>query len=105
MAVIAVPNYEPVVVARWAFRQLLERLAAEVDVEGDAYAVEQAMALDGLHFELLDADQANRLARRLAKVADELRLELLRAPGDDQRDREFTEVLADLEMRLHDVYE
>jgi hypothetical protein len=105
MAVIAVPNNEPVVVARWAFRQLLERLAAEVDIEGDNYAVNQAIALDGLHFELLDDDQAARLAKRLAEVADELRLELLCAPSDDQRDLEFAAVLADLEMRLHDVYE
>jgi hypothetical protein len=105
MAVIAVPDNEPVIVARWAFRQLLERLDAEVDAEADSYAVKQAIALDGLHFELLEDDQAARLARQLAKVADELRLELARTPSDDQRDTEFAEVLAGLEMQLHDVYE
>lgn len=71
MAVIAVP-YEPVILARWAFRAPLERLAAEAD-ERDRYAVREALAVDGLHFDLLDTDQATRLAQRLAKVADDLR--------------------------------
>jgi hypothetical protein len=105
MAVISVPHNEPMIVARWAFRALLERLATEVEAEADDYAVREAIALDGLHFELLDNDQAVRLAIRLAKVADELRLELLRTPSDDDRDRQFAEVLAVLEMHLHDIYE
>ena len=105
MAVIAVPNNEPTVLARWAYRTLLERLAAETADEGDGYAVRQAIALDGLNFGLLDHDQAVRLAERLARVADELRLELLRTPSGDDRDLEFAEVLARLEMQLHDVYE
>ena len=50
VAVIAVPYYEPVVLARWAFRALLERLAAAVELEADRYAVREAIALDGLHF-------------------------------------------------------
>ena len=33
------------------------------------------------------------------------RLELLRTPGDDPRDLGFAEVLAELEMRLHDLYD
>ena len=105
MAVIAVPYYEPVILARWAFRALLERLAAEVELEADRYAVREALAVDGLHFRLLDADQAARLARRLGKVADQLRFELQRTPSDDPRDPEFAEILAGLEMRLHDLYE
>jgi hypothetical protein len=106
MAVIVVPHYEPIKLARWADRGLLERLAAATDNEADNYIVRQAIALDGLHFDLLDGrDQAIRLAERLARVADELRPELLRTPSDDPRDRGFAEVLAELEMRLHDLCE
>ena len=67
MAVIVVPRYEPTKLARWAYRSLLERLAAATD--------------------------------------DELRLELRRMPGDDPRDLGFADALAELEMRLHDLYE
>jgi hypothetical protein len=67
MAVIVVPRYEPTRLARWAYRSLLERLAAATD--------------------------------------DELRLELRRTPGDDPRDLGFADALAELEMRLHDLYE
>jgi hypothetical protein len=105
MAVIVVPHYEPTKLARWAYRSLLERLAAATDDEADNYTVRQAIALDGLHFDLLDRDQAVRLAERLARIADELRLELLRTPSDDPRDLGFAEVLAQLEMQLHDLYE
>jgi hypothetical protein len=105
MAVISMPYNEPMVLAGWAFRTLLERLATEVEAEADDYAVREAMAVHGLHFELLDGDQAVRLAVRLAKVADELRLELSRTPSDDDRDRQFAEFLAVLEMQLHDIYE
>jgi hypothetical protein len=80
VAVIAVPYYEPVILARWAFRAPLERLAAEAD-ERDRYAVREALAVDGLHFDLLDTDQAARLAQRLAKVADDLRFDLQRTPS------------------------
>lgn len=105
MAVIVVPHYEPIKLARWAYRGLLERLADATDDEADNYIVRQAIALDGLNLDLLDPDQAARLAERLARVADELRLELLRTPSDDPRDLGFAEVLAQLEMQLHDVYE
>ncbi|HTF59261.1 MAG TPA: hypothetical protein VK713_05040 [Actinomycetes bacterium] len=105
MAVIVIPNNEPTTLSRWAYRTLLERLAAATDDEADNYAVRQAIALDGLHFDLLDRDQAVRLAERLARIADELRLELLRTPSGDDRDLEFAEVLATIEMRLHDLYE
>jgi hypothetical protein len=105
MAVIVVPHYEPMKLARWAYRGLLERLAAATEDEGDNYTVRQAIALDGLHFDLLDRDQAVRLAERLARIADELRLELLRTPSDDPRDLQFAEALAELEMQLHDIYE
>jgi hypothetical protein len=105
MAVIVVPHYEPIKLARWAYRSLLERLAAATNDKADNHTIRQAIALDGLNFDLLDRDQAVRLAKRLARVADELRLELLRMPTGDPRDLGFAEVLAQLEMQLHDLYE
>jgi hypothetical protein len=106
MAVIVVPHYEPIKLARWAYRGLLERLADATDDEADNYIVHQAIALDGLHLDLLDSrGQVARLAERLARIADELRLELLRTPSDDPRDLGFVQALAQLEMRLHDLYE
>ncbi len=105
MAVIALPNYEPTILSRWAYRALLGRLADDTENEDDANTVRQAIALDGLHLDLLDRDQAVRLAGRLARVADELRLELLRTPSDDPRDLEFAEALGELEMWLHDLFE
>jgi hypothetical protein len=105
VAVIVVPHYEPMKLARWAYRGLLGRLADATEDEADNYTVRQAIYLDGLHFDLLDRDQAVRLAERLARIADELRLELLRTPSDDPRDLQFAEALAELEMRLHDIYE
>jgi hypothetical protein len=47
-------------------------MAAVTDDDGDNDTVRQATALDGLNFDLLDRDQAVRLADRLASVADEL---------------------------------
>jgi hypothetical protein len=54
---------------------------------------------------LADPGHVAPLAERLARIADELRLELLRASSNDPRDLGLAEVLAQLEMRLHDLYE
>src|SRR5665213_1046890 len=105
MAVISLPNYEPWVVARWAFRALLSEVIADLHQSQDVATVRQSLALDGLHFTMLSAEQAPRLAVALAASADRLRLRLEAVPSSDQRDAEFAEMLATLEMRLHDVYE
>ncbi|MGH8990642.1 MAG: hypothetical protein ACRDZ7_03850 [Acidimicrobiia bacterium] len=105
MAVISLPNTEPRIIARWAFRSLLDRLLPELDNDADRATVRGALALDGLHFELLPEDQSSRLARELGRVADDLRLELVRGSRVDPRDEEFAEYLAILEMSLHDLYE
>jgi hypothetical protein len=105
MAVISLPYSEPRILARWAFRSLLERLLSQLDNDADAATVRRSLALDGLHFELLPQDQSARLARELGRVADDLRLELLRHSKRDARDEEFAEYLSVLEMSLHDLYE
>ncbi len=104
MAAISIPHSDPWVVARWAFRRLLERAAERLHDPADVQALEQAIALDGLHFDLLDQAQASRLAVALEVASDQLREELSGA-HDDPRDIEFAEALALLEMRLHDIHE
>lgn len=104
MAVVTIPFNDPWVVARWAFRMLAERTAVRVS-EHDKATLDQAIALDGLHFDLLEPDQARRLALAMQLASDELRFELLTVDQPDPRDGEFAEALAVLEMRLHDVRE
>lgn len=113
MAVICIPDQSPVKLSRWAFRLLLEPAATEVaDHRGDRqerpepgtdeFVLRQAMALDGLHFDLLaeeDRGQAVRIAQIVARQAAGLRLELRRHPRD-QRDLEFAEILDTLAMHL-----
>ncbi len=83
----------------------MDRANSELDEPEDVYAIRQAVALDGLSFSLLDGDQAKRIAQVLARAADKPRWDLEAADNKDQRDAEFAEYLAVLEMRLHDVYE
>lgn len=83
----------------------MERAATELESAADVYLIHQSIALDGLSFGLLDDDQARRVARVLARVSDELRVDLINAPSDDPRDAEFAEYLSVLEMLLHDVFE
>lgn len=101
MAVVQVPNYEPWIVARWAFRALAERAVAQADTPEDVAQIRQFVALDGLHFSLMEADQRTRIAIAAATAADELRAQYRDA--GDSRDREFSEALGELRLRLADL--
>jgi hypothetical protein len=95
LAVICVPQQSPVKLSRWAFRLLLEPAAAEfadhhndrddgLERRSDEFILRQAMALDGLNFDLLaeeDHGQAVRIAEVVARHAAALRLELRPAPA------------------------
>lgn len=105
MAAVSIPHNDPWVVARWAFASLLDRTSAALARDDDIQALERAKALDGLHFDLLEEGQAQRIAQAMQAAADELRLELQSASRADPRDIEFAEALAVLEMRLHDIHE
>jgi hypothetical protein len=114
LAVICIPQQSPVKLSRWAFRLLLEPAAAEfadhhnarddgLERRSDEFILRQAMALDGLNFDLLaeeDHGQAVRIAEVVARHAAALRLELRRRPSGDQRDEEFAEILGTLAMHL-----
>lgn len=103
MAVVYVPHYSPWVVARWAFRQLMEQASKHVCLAEDEYAVKQAIALDGLQIDMLEEDQQVRLARAVALSADELRFKIERGRLELPDGEGFKEALALLEMRMHDL--
>lgn len=105
MAVIAVPYDEPWIVARWAFELLLHRLLDSCTSDGDRSTIERAIALSGLHLDLLPEGQRTRLAEALATEADKQRLEISTAHPPLPDPEGLARALADLEMRLHDVFE
>jgi hypothetical protein len=59
------------------------------------------VALDGLHFDLLPADQCARLALAVERAADELRAEFRRR--GTARDRDFADRLDRLRLALSDL--
>jgi hypothetical protein len=101
VAVVQVPNYEPWIVARWAFRALAERTTTLADTPEDEAQIRQSVALDGLHFNLMEPDQRTRIAIATAAAADQLRSEY--RDGSDPRDREFSEALGRLRLTLADL--
>ena len=101
MAVISILGYEPWLVNRWAFRTLAERAQAFVDDADTEYSIQQAVALDGLHFELLPTEQVTRLAIALDQAAEQLRTEYRNS--SDPLQREFADRLDDLRLRLLDI--
>jgi len=81
----------------------MRRLAEAADLPEDKETALRAEALDGLHFDMMNAAQQRRLARRLSVVADQYRFE---AEAKDLLDeRGLGEALATLEMRLHDLFD
>ena len=71
----------------------------------DKHKLEQAGALSGLHFDLLDSEQGQRIALAVESAAIELRTQLIAGPRDDARDAEFADILADLATSLHGLYD
>lgn len=60
-------------VARWAYRGYLEHVRERVQGDSELeFCIDQAIALDGLHFPLLDEQIIGRLAPILRRVADEV---------------------------------
>ena len=103
MAVVSVPHHPPWFVAKWAFRELFERLEASLESDDDKHLARQAIALDGLSFGLLDETTGARLARHLTAAAESLRSDVVARGPADPRDPEFAESLSELELRLSDV--
>jgi hypothetical protein len=107
MGAINVGNeHPPWVVARWAFRGYLDYVLAEVrDDEVLSYAVEKALALDGLHLPLIDATIAQRLGPVLIRVADEVvsgsrPARVLGRILDDASQAQFRQAVAELRCML-----
>ena len=101
MAVVRVPHNKPWIVNRWAFRTLAERAESFVGLPEDRHKLKQAVALDGLHFDLLPVDQRARLALAIEHAADELRAEFRNSVTP--RDRDFADRLDWLRLALSDL--
>jgi hypothetical protein len=104
MAAIKVSDDDLWIVARWALATLAERALEATEEGSDANALRQAMALDNLNFELLEPDQAARLAGIVGKAAASLRDELRTKDAGDPRDRELADVLDEIEASLRRAY-
>jgi hypothetical protein len=98
MGVVAVSDEVTWVVSRAAFRALLRRSAELVRDDADVYALEQAEALDGLHLDLMQADQALRLAVAVRDAAGELAKDA--EASKDDWDRSFARSLRELVTML-----
>ena len=61
------PGYDPWKVANWAFRELADRAQSLLAASEDRNALAQAQALNGLHFDTLNREQAARLAHALVR--------------------------------------
>ena len=93
-------------VARWAYRGLLDH--ARQAVAGDAaleYAIDEAQALDGLHFQLTDDRVARRLVPILIDLADrvvasELLVSVEGRRLDDRSQAQFRDAVEDLRTML-----
>jgi hypothetical protein len=101
VAVVDVPHYEPWLVNRWAFRTLAERAETFAVGPDDRYTLRQAVAVEGLHFDLLPPDQCARLALAVERAADELHAEL--RSRTTPRDQDFADRLDTLRLSLSDL--
>lgn len=100
MAVISFsPGTNGWFVPRHEFRRLLETAASGLS-ERHALLLQQAIYLDGLHFEFLDPGDIASIVAALQRASEEIRRELATTPTADTRDREFGVVLGELEHRL-----
>ncbi len=98
MGVVTVSEHSPWVMARWAMALLIDRASSLTDEADDRAALAQAKALDGLHCDLLDKPQRQRVAAAVRSAAEALARE--RQGSDDQRDQELAELLDDLALCL-----
>jgi hypothetical protein len=82
-------------------RALMERAVELAETDEDRAALNEAVALDGLHFDLLPPEQTLRLARTVQRAADQLGPEV--RLGAEERDREFALRLGDLSLWLTEL--
>jgi hypothetical protein len=73
MAVVSLLNGFDWLVARWVYRALLAEAARDFEEDSDfQYAVNQAIALDGLHLDLEEPQTAQRLLSALSSAASRI---------------------------------
>lgn len=100
MAVINVPGHEPWIVARWALEELVDEAKPELADPDDVFALDQAVALDGLHFDMIEPDQARRLAATLSVASGRLVQGLSERASADALDESVARSLVKLQVML-----
>ena len=75
------------------YRQVLSLARGHVQEPGDLGALDQAEALQGLYFDLLEADQAQRLAEAVRLAACQLDADLRQKPILTAREAGFRDLL------------
>jgi hypothetical protein len=103
MPSISIPRQDPWVVARWAFRELLDRTAAHLADEPLRKKLVAAEALDGLHLDLLDASDQLDMARALMAGCRELIADLTTRPLEPL-DASYVAALKRLEEQLDEAF-
>jgi hypothetical protein len=83
-------------VAGYEFRQVLGRAREKVARADDRWRLEQAEALQGLHFDLMQEEQAKRLAAAVGQAAEDLHAEISAGEPRDAREAGFRDLLSGL---------
>lgn len=107
MPVITMPNEseekQPWSVNRWAFRQLMERVADELQAARKLQQeIRDAQALDGLNFGFLDEDDGREVANAMLRAIPGLCEELSKSDGEFEAS--FVEALKQLQALIYRAY-
>ncbi len=85
---------------RWALEELVDEAKPHLAGPDDVWALDQAVALDGLHLDLIEPDRAWRLAVVLEGASGRLARRVTERDSADTLDRSFVLSLAKLQLRL-----
>jgi hypothetical protein len=105
MAVISIPGQEPQKLQNQTLRILCERAKEHLADGEDRYLLDQASALNGLHFELVEAGRRARMAAALVAAAVDYRAELLAIAEPGELESSRAQVLGELSSYLKPMAE
>jgi hypothetical protein len=103
MAVISIPGQEPQKLQNQTLRILCESAKEHLADGDDRYLLDQAGALNGLHFELVEPGRRGRLASALIAAADAYHADLLARAEPDELESSRAQVLGELSSYLKPV--
>jgi len=99
MAVVTFADEDIWLVARWAYKKLFSDILDKFSVKPDIqYTFEQAVALDGLHFDLLEDNRNEILYMMKATIIESIedKTELYRKNLDEKGYKIYREALPEL---------